>query len=71
MQLKVEADLHDNWMDKTSQAADEILYRALARYQAKYPRVMKYLAKESKAIRALYDFPNEHWAAICTSKPIK
>jgi hypothetical protein len=43
----------------------------VGKYEAKYPKAVKYLEKDRKELLAFYDFPAEHWQHIRTSNPIE
>lgn len=71
MQPKIKAALHDIWMADSKAAATQALNLCVKQHEAKYPKAMNCLEKDSDKLLAFYDFPAEHWLHIRTSNPIE
>lgn len=71
MQAKVKADIHNIWMAEGRQQAEIALAIFAEKYQAKYPKAVETLTKDTDQLLAFYDFPAEHWTHIRTTNPIE
>ncbi|NQU58579.1 MAG: IS256 family transposase [Rhodospirillales bacterium] len=71
MQAKVKADIHDIWMAEGRKQAEDALTVFEKKYQAKYPKAVQTLIKDTDQLLAFYDFPAEHWTHIRTTNPIE
>jgi len=71
MQAKVKADIHDIWMAESRKQAEAALALFKEKYQAKYPKAVETLIKDTDQLLSFYDFPAEHWTHIRTTNPIE
>jgi len=71
MQPKVKADIHDIWMAESRKQAEAALALFKEKYQAKYPKAVETLIKDTDQLLSFYDFPAEHWTHISTTNPIE
>jgi transposase-like protein len=71
MQSKAKADLHEIWMAETRKDASKAFDVFLEKYEAKYPKAAKCLAKDRDVLLAFYDFPGAHWIHLRTTNPIE
>ena len=71
LQSKAKADLHEIWMADTRKAAEKAFDVFLEKYEAKYPKATKCLAKDRDVLLAFYDFPGAHWIHLRTTNPIE
>lgn len=71
MQSKAKADLHEVWMAETRKDASKAFDVFLEKYEAKYPKAAKCLAKDRDVLLAFYDFPGAHWIHLRTTNPIE
>ena len=71
MQPKVKADIHDIWMAESRKQAEAALALFKEKYQAKYPKAVETLIKDTDQLLSFYDFPAEHWTHISTTIPIE
>ena len=71
MQAKVKADIHDIWMAESRKQAEAALALFKEKYQAKYPKAVETLIKDTYQLLSFYDFPAEHWTHIRTTNPIE
>ena len=71
MQPKIKEALHDIWMAETRKNAYKAYDSCINRFEDKYPKAMKCLAKDKESLLAFYDFPAVHWQHIRTSNPIE
>jgi len=71
MQAKVKADIHDIWMAESRKQAEAALVLFKEKYQAKYPKAVETLIKDTDQLLSFYDFPAEHWTHIRTTNPIE
>ncbi|MDA9004034.1 IS256 family transposase [bacterium] len=71
VQPKVKGLLHEIWQSETREKANKAMDNCIERYQAKYPKAKKCLAKDREALLTFYDFPAEHWGHLRTSNPIE
>ena len=71
MQGSVKADLHNIWMAEGRKQAETALEVFRKKYQAKYPKAVETLIKDTDEMLAFYDFPAEHWHHIRTTNPIE
>jgi len=71
IQSKMKKSLHEIWMAQTRGDAHRAFDLFVNKYEAKYPKAVKCLAKDRKEPLAFYDFPAEHWHHIRTTNPIE
>lgn len=71
VQPKVKAALHEIWMAESREDAEKAFDKTLARFEGKYPKSMKCLEKDRRALLTFYDFPAQHWVHIRTTNPIE
>lgn len=71
MQSKAKADLQEIWMAETRKDANKAFDAFLEKYEAKYPKAAKCLAKDREVLLAFYDFPGAHWIHLRTTNPIE
>jgi putative transposase len=71
LQPKAKSDLHQIWMAETRQAAIAALTAFVQGYQAKYPKAVECVQKDTSELLTFYDFPAEHWHHIRTSNPVE
>ena len=60
MQAKVKADIHDIWMAESRKQTEAALALFKEKYQAKYPKAVETLIKDTDQLLSFYDFPAEH-----------
>lgn len=63
--------LHQIWMAKTKEDAENALAKFGATYRAKYPKAVECLEKDQEELLAFYAFPAEHWKHLRTTNPIE
>jgi transposase-like protein len=63
--------LHEIWMSATKADAIKAMEKFAATYQAKYPKAVECLLKDTEELLVFYDFPAEHWQHLRTSNPIE
>lgn len=71
MQSKAKSDLHEIWMAETRENAEKAFDAFLEKYEAKFPKATKCLAKDRDVLLAFYDFPGAHWIHLRTTNPIE
>ncbi len=71
LQSKAKGDLHEIWMAATRDDATKAFDVFLEKYEAKYPKATKCLAKDRDVLLAFYDFPGAHWIHLRTTNPIE
>ncbi len=71
VQPKMKKSLHEIWMAQTRGDAHRAFDLFVNKYEAKYPKAVKCLAKDREELLAFYDFPAEHWQHIRTTNPIE
>ncbi len=71
MQGRAKADIHNIWMAEGRKQAETALGVFKEKYQAKYPKAVETLVKDTDQLLAFYDFPAEHWTHIRTTNPIE
>jgi putative transposase len=70
-QAAAKSDLQDIWMAEKREDAIKAFDYFIAKYEAKYPRVVECLKKDRDELLAFYDFPAEHWVHLRTTNPIE
>ena len=68
---KAKGMLHEIWQAATKKEAESAFDSFILRYQDKYEKATKCLAKDRDELLAFYDFPAEHWRHIRTTNPIE
>ncbi len=63
--------LHEMYLAATKADALAAFGEFVERYQAKYPKAVKCLAKDKEVLFTFYDFPAEHWQHIRSTNPIE
>jgi transposase-like protein len=71
VQPRAKEDLHEIWQAPTRKDAQDAFDLFVAKYEAKYERAAKCLAKDREAMLTFYDFPAEHWKHLRTTNPIE
>ena len=71
VQLRAKRDLHEIWMAETKKDAKAAFSLFVEKYEAKYPKAAKCLAKDEEQLLSFYDFPAEHWKHLRTTNPIE
>ena len=71
LQNKAKQDLHAIYEAENRKAAEDAFDRFVAKYEAKYDKVVACLTKDREALLTFYDFPAEHWKHVRTSNPIE
>ncbi len=61
MQANVKGDLQNIWMAEGRKQAEAALEVFRKKYQAKYPKAVETLIKDTDEMLVFYDFPAEHW----------
>jgi putative transposase len=70
-QVSAKSMLHEIWMAATKDNALKAFGKFTATFQAKYPKAVECLLKDTDELLAYYDFPAEHWQHLRTSNPIE
>ena len=71
LQKKAKSDLQDIWMAEKRDDAYAAFDCFLEKYEPKYPKACRCLAKDRDALLAFYDFPAESWIHLRTTNPIE
>ena len=71
VQPKIKEALKEIWQSETRKGAEKALKDIQERFEAKYPKAMTCLKKDTTSLLAFYDFPAEHWQHIRTTNPIE
>jgi putative transposase len=68
---KAKADLHAIYGAENRSDAEEAFDRFLAKYQAKYDKAARCLAKDREALLAFYGVPAEHGKHVRSTNPVE
>ena len=71
LQEKAKNQLHNIWMNDTSEGAMKSFDLFLKTYESKYPKATQCLEKDRDKLLGFYRFPAEHWIHIRTTNPIE
>ena len=71
LRSKVKEDIHEIWKSPTKDVAKAAVATFVTKYEAKYPKAVHCLTKDTDVLLAFYDFPAEHWVHLRTSNPIE
>lgn len=70
-QKQAKADLYEIREAATKAEAEDAFTCFLKRWEPKYPKAAKCLAKDREPLLAFFDFPAEHWRSLRTTNPIE
>ena len=70
-QPRAKEALHQIWMAGTREDALQGHDLFVKTYQAKFPKAVQCLVKDTDELLAFYDFPAEHWKHLRTTNPIE
>lgn len=71
LQPKAKAALHEIMNAPTKAAAEESVAAFREAFEAKYPKAVASLTRDSERLLTLFDFPAEHWVHLRTTNPIE
>lgn len=71
LQPKAKRALHEIMNAPSRAAAQEAIVAFRKQFEAKYPKAVASLLRDSDRLLTLYDFPAEHWQHIRTTNPIE
>jgi putative transposase len=71
LQPKAKSNLHQIWMAHTRENARLAFDLFAQTALPKYPKATECLNKDKEALLTFYDFPDEHWIHLRTTKPIE
>lgn len=71
LQPKAKKALHEIMNAPTKQAAEEAVADFRTEFEAKYPKAVESLTRDSERLLTLFDFPAEHWVHLRTTNPIE
>jgi len=71
LQPKAKAALHEIMNAPTKAAAEEGVAAFREAFEAKYPKAVASLTRDSERLLTLFDFPAEHWVHLRTTNPIE
>jgi len=71
LQPKAKRALHEIMNAPTRSAALDAITDFRERFEAKYPKAVASLTRDSDRLLTLFDFPAEHWQHIRTTNPIE